>query len=231
MSSVQSTSSTEAAPRRFKAIIFDLLTALLDSWTLWESCIPSGSSCTGHSWRERYLAITFNQGSYSSYASLVHEAARDVGLPASAAEALLNNWYQLESWPEVPDIIQKLRSSGMKLVVLTNCSSSLGHQAVNDLCRIVEERSGEPFAFDVVITAEESDWYKPHHKAYEAGLKALNMDPEEVLFVAGSAGDVAGATNAGMKVAWNNHIGLVRYDSVEPLREGRSLEEALRGII
>jgi hypothetical protein len=48
-----------------------------------------------------------------------------------------------------------------------------------------------------------------------------------VLFVAGSSGDVVGAAAAGMKVVWNNHIGLEPITGGNPLREGKSLDEVL----
>ena len=37
-------------------------------------------------------------------------------------------------------------------------------------------------------------------KAYNAILTRLGVDASDVLFVAGSSGDVQGATNAGMRV-------------------------------
>lgn len=55
----------------------------------------------------------------------------------------------------------------------------------------------------------------------------MGLTPEEVLFVAGSSGDVGGAANAGMRVVWNNHIDLEPQGGAVPLREGKSLDEAL----
>lgn len=54
------------------------------------------------------------------------------------------------------------------------------------------------FNFDIVVTAEESSWYKPSLEAHIDGLNKLGLPAEEVLFVAGSPGDVEGATRAGM---------------------------------
>lgn len=53
------------------------------------------------------------------------------------------------------------------------------------------------------------------------------MPAQDVLFVAGSSGDVVGAAEAGMRVVWNNHIGLNPKPGANPLREGKSLDEAL----
>jgi 2-haloacid dehalogenase len=70
-------------------------------------------------------------------------------------------------------------------------------------------------------------YYKPRREAYQAGIDALGLMPNEVLFVAGSSGDVVGAAAAGMKVVWNNHIGLEPKPGARPLREGKSLDEAI----
>jgi hypothetical protein len=64
---------------RYDAVVFDLLTALLDSWTLWNTV--AGAEVDGLRWRRRYLEITYGCGAYRPYEVLVREAARDVGLP------------------------------------------------------------------------------------------------------------------------------------------------------
>ncbi|CAM1502510.1 Fc.00g044940.m01.CDS01 [Cosmosporella sp. VM-42] len=203
---------------RPKAIVFDLLTALLDSWTLWDASTPSGTSSEGRIWRGRYLDLTFGAGGYVPYEELVHRAASDVGLPDSAPAALIRDWDQLQPWPEVCEILQQLRSRGHTLGVVTNCSKRLGHIAA---------RRASQEGFDAVVTAEESGYYKPIEQAYQAALEAMGVDARDVLFVAGSAGDVEGATNAGMSVVWHNRVGLPRKGDAVPLREARTLGEAL----
>jgi FMN phosphatase YigB (HAD superfamily) len=54
------------------------------------------------------------------------------------------------------------------------------------------------------MTAEEAGAYKPDPRPYRAALTALGLAPGEVLFVAGSAHDVGGATRVGMDVYWAN---------------------------
>ncbi|KAJ5116912.1 hypothetical protein N7456_001260 [Penicillium angulare] len=201
---------------RPKAIIFDLLTALLDSWTLWDASTPSATEAEGRLWRARYLEVTFSQGTYVPYEQLVHQAANDVGLPDSAPKTLLENWGSLQPWPEVPGVLEELRLKGYKLGVVTNCSQYLG--------RIASSRAGR---FDAIVTAEESGFYKPAREAYEAILTAMDVEAEDVLFVAGSAGDVEGATAVGMKVVWHNKVGLAKKGDAIPLREGKSLDQAL----
>ncbi len=202
-----------------KAVIFDLLTALLDSWTVWDQA--AGGEEPGRRWRARYLELTYGCGAYRPYEALVAEAARDAGLPAGAPAALDAAWDSLSPWPEVAGVLAGLRARGLKLGVATNCSIPLGRRAA--------ARCGVPF--DAVITSEEAGFYKPRPEPYRAVQAALGVAAEEALFVAGSSADVPGAAGAGMRVVWHNRVGLPARPGTKPLREARTLDAALEGLV
>ncbi len=178
---------------KYDAVVFDLLTALIDSWTLWNAV--AGSPDDGMKWRRSYLEITYGCGAYKPYESLVREAARDVGLPERLGEELERRWGELAPWPEAPGVLAKIP---VPLAVATNCSIRLGRQAA--------DRVGVPFK--TVATAESVGFYKPRSEPYRAVLAALGTAPERTLFVAGSASDVLGAKSVGMPVYWHNRVGL-----------------------
>lgn len=212
------------------AIVFDLLTALLDSWTIWDAVIPEAERKTadGQTWRKKYLELTFGCGSYQPYESLVEQSATDVGLSVDSPKALLERYDEIGPWPEVPEVLAMLKSQGYKLAVVTNCSTDLGHRTVSNVEKIVRQNTFmKDFAFDQIVTAEESGFYKPQAKPYQDALDKLGVGAENALFVAGSPYDIMGASNVGMRVAWNNHIGLPKKSDLLPWREGRSLDEAL----
>lgn len=129
-----------------KAILFDLLTALLNSWKVWDTA--AGSSALGLRWRKRYLEITFTCGAYKPYEELVLQAARETGVGDEAARRLSEQWGTLEAWSEVGEVLRRLREKGYLLGVVTNCSREMGGRAV--------ERVG--VGFDYVVTAEESGY-------------------------------------------------------------------------
>lgn len=180
---------------QYRAVIFDLLTALLDSWTLWNSV--AGDEETGLRWRREYLRLTYGAGSYRPYEEIVAEAAANVGLSATLATTLSERWGEIAPWPEAPEVLRAL-AGRVRLAVVTNCSVVLGRRAAAQV--------GVPF--DVIVTAEEAGWYKPNPQPYQLALAKLGLEAEQALFVAGSPADVPGAMGVGLPVIWHNRLGL-----------------------
>jgi len=188
---------------RFDAVIFDLLTALLDSWTIWNAA--AGSEHEGLAWRRKYLELTYGAGRYRPYEDIVADAARSAGVRADAPHRLVQAWDDIAPWAEVREVLEKL-AARVPLAVATNCSVALGNRAA--------ARVGVPFR--TVVTAEEAGFYKPRPEPYLAVLKALGTAPQRTLFVAGSAADVPGARGAGMPVYWHNRMRLAPVDAAVP---------------
>ena len=114
--------------RRFDAVLFDLLTALLDSWTLWDNV--AGSTEDGRRWRAAYLRRTYETGVYRPYELIVAEAAAETGLSPSLAAQLAARYGELKPWPEVGEVLRALHGDGIALGIVTNCSEELGATAV-----------------------------------------------------------------------------------------------------
>jgi 2-haloacid dehalogenase len=175
---------------RFRAIAFDLLTALVDSWSLWIDV--AGDDDLGRRWRAASLRIVTSTGAYQPYELIVRRATAEVGLPPDRALALLARWSELRPWPEAPDVLRRLQ--GRRLAIVTNCSQNLAEMAA----------TATGGRFEVIMSAERAGIYKTDPRAYLAAAKALDLEPAAILFVAGSAHDVPGAGQAGMKVYWSN---------------------------
>ncbi|MEH2483178.1 2-haloacid dehalogenase [Nitrobacteraceae bacterium AZCC 2146] len=191
--------------QRYDAVVFDLLTALLNSWKLWNSA--AGSEDAGLRWRKTYLGLTYDCGPYRPYEDLVRAAAEAAGLPQTAPEALVTRWSGLEPWNDVGEVVSEL-ASRVPLGIATNCSIAMTGAAVSAV--------GVKFA--AVSCAEEVGYYKPRPEPYLAVLKKLGTDPARTLFVAGSSADVPGATGVGMPVFWHNRAGLTfTSDKARPM--------------
>ncbi len=85
-------------PARIEAIAFDLLTALIDSWSLWIGV--AGEAALGRAWRTASLRRVTAAGAYRPYEDILREAPAEVGLPPARAEVLLARWDALEPWPD-----------------------------------------------------------------------------------------------------------------------------------
>jgi 2-haloacid dehalogenase len=176
-------------------VLFDLLTALLDSWTLWNDC--AGSAPAGQKWRAQYLKLTYGCGQYVAYESLVAQAAIDTGLGAGAAASLNERWSELALWSGAEASLRAIRPF-VKLGIVTNCSVKLGHAAAKRI----------PIDWDVVVTAEEAGFYKPHIQPYRLALQRAQIEPHQAVFVAGSGYDLFGTAQVGLASYWHNRIGL-----------------------
>jgi len=199
------------AQKPYQAVIFDLLTALLNSWSLWNKVADSDG--VGFNWRARYLQLTYQAGPYRSYEGIIKEAAHEAGVPEAHAEELLQRWSELEPWPETPQVLHALLEK-VPITVATNASIALANIAVTCL-------GG---AMPTVVTAEEAGYYKPQPQPYRMALDRLQCPAESVLFVAGSPADVPGASAVGMPVFWHNRLRLSPVDArVQPLYVADSL--------
>jgi 2-haloacid dehalogenase len=202
-----------------RAVLFDLLTALLDSGALWDAV--AGGAEKGRPWREAYLRNTYAAGAYRPYDQLVREAASQVGLPEILADRLVSRYGELAPWPEANEVLETL-AQRVPLAVVTNCSETLGRVAVAQI----------GVAFDVVVTAEQAGYYKPHPQPYTLALEALGETAEGVLFVAGSPYDLFGATAVGMPVFWHNRLRMTAPPSAPiPLAHADNLYPLLGSVV
>ena len=194
---------------RFGAIVCDLLTALLDSWTLWGDV--AGDEQEGARWRRKSLELIYASGTYRPYDEIVAEAAAAVGVDLELGDRLLSRWDELEPWPEAPAVLRDL-ARDHRIALVTNTSEALARRAAARLGVDV----------DLLLSAEAVGFYKPRPEPYRAALDALGVP---AVFLAGSAGDVPGAEAVGLPVVWHNRIGappaggepLAVISSLEPL--------------
>ena len=196
---------------RYTAVGFDLLTALLDTWSLFADV--AGGRELGMRWHAASQALLRGKA-YRPFEDIVRDAARDVGIDRVKADDLLRRWGESDPWPDVPGVLSHL--AAYTRFIVTNCSERLGALAAARVGR-----------FDLVMTAERAGAYKPDPRPYRAALDALNLQRKRVLFVAGSAHDVGGASRAGMDVYWANRGNVAAPTDATAIRE----EADLRGVL
>lgn len=209
------TNNTDASTGYPRAVLFDLLTALLDSWTVWNAA--AGSEAAGRTWRAEYLRLTYGCGAYQPYEQLVRNAARNTGMQQGAADRLDAAWPTLPAWSGASELLQAL-APHCKLAVVTNCSTGLGRQAADRL----------GIAWDTVITSEEAGYYKPDPRPYQMALDQLGVPASDAAFVAGSGYDLFGTAQVGLRTYWHNRVGLQRPEGAPRAEvESPTLDAAL----
>ena len=199
---------------KYDAVIFDLLTGLIDSWSLWNEI--AGSESKGRDWRARYLQMTYNTFEYKKYEDLVLLSAQQTGLKNTNAFKLIDEWHRLKPWPDVSMVLNKIKNNFL-LGVATNCSIQKGNEAIG----LIDVK------FDFTVTAEEVGFYKPHPDMYNCILKKMNTSPSRALFIAGSPFDVQGAKSMGMDVYWHNRVGLSHSNKKKADYVEKSLEKLI----
>lgn len=195
---------------RYDAVGFDLLTALLDTWSLFADV--AGGRDLGMRWHAASQSLLRGKP-YRPFENILREAAEGVGIEGAKADELIARWGESTPWPDVPLILPHLNP--YTRFIVTNCSERLGALAAARVGR-----------FDLVMTAEHAGAYKPDPRPYRAALDALNLHRRRVLFVAGSAHDVGGAMRSGMDVYWANRGRVPAPTDGKAVRE----EEDLRGL-
>lgn len=196
---------------RYAAVGFDLLTALLDSWSLFSDV--AGERELGMRWHAASQSLLRGKP-YRPFEEILRNAGNTVGIETAKADELVRRWDDAKPWPDVPDVLSRL--SAYTRFIVTNCSERLG--------KLAAAKAG---TFDLVMTAERAGAYKPDPRPYRAALDALTLHRKRVLFVAGSAHDVGGASRAGMEVYWANRGRVPAPPDAKAIRE----EEDLRGLI
>lgn len=121
---------------------------------------------------------------------------------ASLRRRLLELYFALDCYPEVPEVLTRLKAAGLKTAVLSNGSPAMLEAAVAN--------AGIGGSLDAVISADELGVYKPRPEVYALVGKHLGVDGRAVSFQSSNAWDAHGASSYGFQVVWINRFGQAR---------------------
>jgi 2-haloacid dehalogenase len=112
-------------------------------------------------------------------------------LDAASRTRILNAWYDLKAWDDVPAAIQAIRQL-YPVISMT----------VLPLALVMENSRRNGIVWDAIISCEMTGIYKPHPQAYLSAAGWLRLEPSEILMVACHNIDLNAAKNLGMKTAF-----------------------------
>ena len=128
-------------------------------------------------------------------------ALEATGLAGDAAlrKRLLDLYWELQAYPEVPTMLQALKDGGMNTAILSNGSPDMLNGAV--------QSAGVGNVLDDVLSVQDVGIFKPDARVYDLVGQRFGCPRNEVLFVSSNGWDAAGASGYGFVTAWVNRAG------------------------
>ncbi len=165
-------------------------------------------------------------GEYRPLSELLRSAllrrAQLAGDPAGIEDAM-ERAKQMPPYPGAGHAIERLRSEGLEVGVLTNSATEAADQAL--------EAAGLRRPMSVVVGSDQVGLYKPHADVYRRGIDATGAQAEEICMGAAHWWDLLGAARVGMRTAWVGHKERVLTAAAgEPDVRGTTLEETAAAI-
>ncbi|WP_424971285.1 haloacid dehalogenase type II [Dinoroseobacter sp. S76] len=111
-------------------------------------------------------------------------------------ERLLQLYWELSAYPEVPAMLEALKAQGLATGILSNGSPDMLAGAVNS--------AGIGPLLDDVLSVESVSIFKPAALVYDLVGARFSCAPEEVLFVSSNGWDAASAAAYGFRTVWAN---------------------------
>ena len=159
-------------------------------------------------WRLKQLQYTWLRaitGEHTDFWSVTQDGldwaleAQGLEDDADLRERLLALYWELSAYPEVPEMLARLKAEGYTTGILSNGSPDMLEGAVKS--------AGVGDVLDAVISVEDVGVFKPARAVYDLVGKRFACAPDEVLFVSSNGWDAAGATGYGFHTVWVNRAG------------------------
>lgn len=219
-------------PRRPALLVFDVNETLSDMAPMAQRFEEVGAP--GHlaaTWFSGLLRDGFALtviGENPKFADLAAGTLRGALAPLSldrdvdaAVGHVLEGIAALEVHPDVAEGLSALSDLGIRLVTLSNGSTSVAEQLLGG--------AGLRDHFEALLSVEDAPAWKPAATAYAHALGECGVDPEDAMLVAVHPWDTAGAQRGGLAAAWVNRHGASYPEYFgEPDLEVRSLVDLAR---
>ncbi len=191
------------------ACVFDAYGTLFDVHSAAAKCragLGDNADAVSRTWRDKQLQYTWLRSLMGHYVDFwqVTGDALDYALEthgvddATLRERLMACYLELAVYPEVKDVLGRLKDAGIKRAILSN-------GAPNMLDAAVRNAGIEPL-LDAVLSVEDVGIFKPHPSVYRLAVDRLGVSAERIAFQSSNAFDVAGAAAFGFRVAWVNRL-------------------------
>lgn len=155
-------------------------------------------------WRAKQLEYSWTRslmGSYKDFWALTEEAldyafSRFPSADRGLRQTLLDAYWTLDCYPEVPAVLKAIKASGARVAILSNGSPAMLESAVAN--------SALDQVIDDVFSVDPLKVFKTAPQVYEMVTTAYRLYPQAVSFQSSNRWDVAGAARFGFRTIWIN---------------------------
>jgi 2-haloacid dehalogenase len=193
-----------------RACVFDAYGTLFDFASAAAACadvLGDKAAAVSALWRDKQLQYTWLRGLQGRHADFwqVTGDALDFTLEtlgigdANVRDRLMSLYRTLDCFPEVPQVLRRLKEEGFVTAILSNGSPSMLADAV------AGARLGD--LLDHVLSVEEVGVFKPHPSVYRLAVDRLGLPASAIAFQSSNAWDAHAASAFGMRVMWCNRYG------------------------
>lgn len=168
-------------------------------------------------WRQKQLEYSWVRalmGEYQDFWQLT-EQALDYALAvvpdvqSAHRDRLLETYWKLDCYDEVPAVLKSLKDRGAKLAILSNGSPAMLESAVKN--------AALDTILDDIFSVDELRTFKTVPEVYELVTTAYRLYPETVSFQSSNRWDIAGAGSFGFRTVWiNRGSGPDEYKDLSP---------------
>lgn len=201
------------APTRIdgiEACVFDAYGTLFDFNSAVAACadeVGDKGDRLSEIWRTKQIQYTWLRSLMGRHADFwqVTGDALDFALAATGIDdptlrdRLMDLYRRLETFPEVPDTLDRLKAGGMRCAILSN--------GAPDMLNAAMTHAGLDRRLDACLSVEEVGVFKPDPRVYRLAVDRLGVAREGVCFLSSNAWDAAGAASFGFRVVWINRYG------------------------
>lgn len=168
-------------------------------------------------WRAKQLEYSWTRtlmGAYADFWQLTEQALdfalRKVpSVDPAIRTALLEAYWQLDCYPEVPAVLRELKAGGGRIAILSNGSPSMLDAAVRS--------AGLDLVVDEIFSVDQVRRFKTDPSVYDLVTTAWRLYPGKVSFQSSNRWDAAGAKKFGFRTVWiNRHDQPDEYADLPP---------------
>ena len=116
-----------------------------------------------------------------------------------AVDHVMAGFSKLHVHPDVPEGLRRLADLGIRMVTLTNGSTTIAKRLLSE--------AGVEHCFESFLSVEQAGVWKPAPGAYAYALEHCGVEAADAMLVAVHPWDTDGARRAGLPSAWVNRVG------------------------